>query len=135
MITMNVNATISKQNGDGTSLGETTGLTALPSTSERVVSAQVRTESGKPVIISGLIKDDENKTESRIPILSRIPLLGRFFRQTSKSREKTEIAIYIVPHLITGTEDRENSMKKHTKSSRQENAGAETENERHGKPV
>lgn len=99
MITMTVNATISKQNSDsGTTSSKT--LTTLPSTSERVVTTQVRAKSGEPVIISGLIKEDDSETQSRTPFISRVPFLGGLFKQTSKNKEKTEIVIYIVPHLI-----------------------------------
>ncbi len=100
MITMNVNATISKQNGETSSINESKSLTSLPSTSERIVTTRIRTPSGEPVVISGLIKEDESVTEKRIPLLSKIPLLGKLFTQTSTAKEKTEIVIYIVPHLI-----------------------------------
>ena len=99
MITMTVNATISKQNSEsGTTSSKT--LTTLPSTSERVVTTQVRAKSGEPIIISGLIKDDESDTVNRTPLISKIPVLGHLFKQSSKNKEKTEIVIYIVPHLI-----------------------------------
>lgn len=100
MITMAINATVSKQNTDS---GSSSSSTTLPSTSERVVTTQVRTMSGEPVIISGLIKEDVVETESRIPFLGRIPGLGRLFKHTTKSKEKSEIVIYIVPHLIQDT--------------------------------
>lgn len=100
MITMNVNATISKQNGEASSGNESKSLTSLPSTSERIVTTRIRTPSGEPVVISGLIKEDESASEKRIPFFSKIPLLGKLFTQTSTSKEKTEIVIYIVPHLI-----------------------------------
>lgn len=96
MITMNVNATFSKQNGDAGS----SSTQSLPSTSERVVTTQIRTMSGEPIVISGLIKEDESDSISRIPVLGYIPILGRLFSHTAKSKEKTEIVIYIVPHLI-----------------------------------
>ena len=99
MITMTVNATISKQNSEsGTTNSKT--LTTLPSTSERVVTTQVRAKSGEPIIISGLIKEDESDTVNRTPFISKIPVLGHLFKQSSKNKEKTEIVIYIVPHLI-----------------------------------
>lgn len=98
MITMTVNATISKQNSLTT--GNSKATVELPSTSERVVTTQVRSLSGEPVIISGLIKEDNAKAESQTPLLGKIPLLGHLFKQTSKAKEKTEIVIYIVPHLI-----------------------------------
>ena len=59
--------------------------------------------SGEPVIISGLIKEDVSESESRVPFLGKIPLLGHLFKHTAKSKEKTEIVIYIVPHLIHDT--------------------------------
>lgn len=93
MITVSVNATVSKRNSDkGTS-------NQVPSTSERVVNTQVRTPSGEPIIISGLIKEDTSKNEEKFPILGSIPLLGNLFKDSSRSSEKTEIVIYIVPHL------------------------------------
>ena len=106
MITMTVNATISKQNTDNSSSSNSSSAatTTLPSTSERVVTTQVRTKSGEPVVISGLIKEDITDTESRVPFLGRIPLLGRLFKHTTKGKEKTEIVIYIVPHLIQDQE-------------------------------
>ena len=106
MITMSVNATVSKQNSDSGSSSSTS--TTLPSTSERVVTTQVRTMSGEPVVISGLIKEDISETESRVPVLGKIPVLGRLFKHTSKSKEKTEIVIYIVPHLIQDTGNSDN---------------------------
>lgn len=97
MITMSVNATISKQNTDG---GSSSSTSILPSTSERVVTTQVRTMSGEPVVISGLIKEDISESVNKIPILGDIPLLGNLFKYKTKSKDKTEIVIYIVPHLI-----------------------------------
>lgn len=111
MITMSVNATVSKQNTDSNnSSSSSASQTSLPSTSERVVTTQVRTMSGEPVVISGLIKEDIVESESRVPFLGRIPGLGRLFKHTSKSKEKTEIVIYIVPHLIqdSGNADNDN---------------------------
>ena len=66
--------------------------------------------SGEPVVISGLIKEDITETESRVPLLGKIPLLGRLFKHTSKSKEKTEIVIYIVPHLIQDTGNSNNDL-------------------------
>lgn len=95
MITMSVNATVSKQNSDTGSKGSN-----LPSTSERVVTTQVRAMSGEPVIISGLLKDDVTEYVTKIPFLGKIPLLNRIFPTKSSIKEKTEIVIYIVPHLV-----------------------------------
>ncbi len=104
MITMDVNATVSKQNSDDSD-SDDSDSNVLPSTSERIVTTQVRTQSGAPVVISGLIRNDTSITENGVPLLSKIPYLGNLFKTTSKSDEKTEIVIYIVPHLIRETEE------------------------------
>lgn len=98
MITMSVNATVSKQNSDSGTASTT--LTSLPSTSERVVTTQVRTMSGEPIVISGLIKEEESEIESKTPIVGSIPVIKKLFNHKTTSKEKTEIVIYIVPHLI-----------------------------------
>lgn len=96
MITMTVNATVSKQNSDSGS----SSSTSLPSTSERVITTQVRSMSGEPVVISGLLKEDYTETSNGLPLISNIPWFGKMFKHSSKAKEKTEIVIYIVPHLV-----------------------------------
>ncbi len=94
MITMDVSATVSKQ---GTDTSGTVGT--LPPTSENVVTTRVRTPGGKPVVIGGLMRQEKSLTESRVPVLGDIPLLGLLFRGKKESVDNTELVIYIVPHL------------------------------------
>lgn len=94
MITISVNATVSKQHNNHP--GDTAGI---PATSERVVNTQIRTPSGKPIVLSGLMKEDTGKNSKRIPLLGDIPLLGKLFGDTVDTKERTEIVIYIVPYL------------------------------------
>jgi type II secretory pathway component GspD/PulD (secretin) len=100
MITVSVNATVSKQNNNQP--GE---IGAIPSTSERIVNTQIRTPSGKPIVLSGLIKEDSDKSTKKIPILGDIPVLNLLFRDRSTTKEKTEIVIYIVPYLTRDTNE------------------------------
>ncbi|HEY9594399.1 MAG TPA: type II and III secretion system protein, partial [Spirochaetia bacterium] len=94
MITMNVSSTVSKQ---GASTSDTTGT--LPSTSEKVVSTHVRTRSGKPVVIGGLLQQQKDSTIEKVPFLGDIPLLGWLFQKRVDSDTNTELVIYIVPHV------------------------------------
>jgi len=94
MITMQVNTTVSKRGSDTTS---TTGNP--PTTSEKVVTTNVRTMSGMPVVIGGLLQKSKDFTNSKIPILGDIPLLGFLFRSKKETEENTEMVIYIVPHV------------------------------------
>lgn len=96
MITMKVNAEVSKQ---GTVSDSSTS--SLPPTSEKVVTTEVRTKSGKPIIIGGLLQSETAESIHRTPFLGYLPFLGKFFSNVTTSEETTEMTIYIVPHVYT----------------------------------
>jgi type II secretory pathway component GspD/PulD (secretin) len=100
MVTMTVSATVSKRGSDTSS---STG--DPPPTSERVVSTQVRTSSGKPVIIGGLLQKETNRSVKKVPLLGDIPILGWLFKDVVSSEEDTEFVLYVVPHISWGDAD------------------------------
>ena len=51
--------------------------------------------------VGGLMKDDRSSARSKIPILGDLPLIGWLFRKTGNSREKTELLVFITPHVMT----------------------------------
>ncbi len=71
-----------------------------PITTERVATTEVSVQSGMTVVIGGLIKDKMTDVDAGIPILKSIPLLGYFFKTKRKSKEKTELLIFITPELL-----------------------------------
>ncbi|MDL2228719.1 hypothetical protein LJC14_00540 [Treponema sp. OttesenSCG-928-L16] len=99
MITMSVNAAISKQDESDTSASDTTNP---PPTSERSVNTQVRTKSGTPIIIGGLLQVEKTESVKKLPVLGYIPLLGRLFQDRTVSDVTTEMVIYIVPCVHHG---------------------------------
>jgi len=102
MITVAVSADLSKQGTTGSSSSssstDTTDSTP-PSTSEKTVTTNVRTKSGVPIIISGLLQSETDRSESRVPVLGSIPVLGALFRTTKDSLATTELVIYLVPFV------------------------------------
>jgi general secretion pathway protein D len=67
-------------------------------TREAETSAIVK--SGHTVVIGGLIGETEQTTESGVPLLKDIPLLGYLFKSHGVSRERTEIAIFFTPYVV-----------------------------------
>ena len=63
------------------------------------LNSQVRTYSGEPIIIGGMLKQEERVEESKIPFLGDIPFLGMLFKTQNKSVTNSEIVIYIIPHV------------------------------------
>lgn len=100
MVTVKVDAQVSKQGGSEPSSSASNGAgTAPPSTSEKKVSTNVRTKSGEPVVIGGLFQQEEEISEKRIPFLGRIPLLGWLLKKKVVSTVETEFVIYLVPFV------------------------------------
>ena len=76
-----------------------------PSISQRALSTQVAVQSGQTVLLGGLIQQDEGTTDVGIPGLNRIPVLGRLFGSTNRTRDRTELIVLITPRIIRGSED------------------------------
>jgi type II secretory pathway component GspD/PulD (secretin) len=80
--------------------GWTAGDSPQPIISSRVAHTRVRVKDGETFAISGLLKDEKTNTRSAIPILGRIPLLGRLFGSTKTDRAKTDLMIFITPTIF-----------------------------------
>lgn len=75
-----------------------------PRISSRAVSTQVAVQSGQTVLLGGLIKQDNARSDTRVPGLSRIPGLGWLFGSSSKSRDRTELIVLITPKVVNNPE-------------------------------
>ncbi|SKC04601.1 type II secretion system secretin GspD [Luteibacter sp. 22Crub2.1] len=72
---------------------------------QREVATQVAVQSGQTVLLGGLIKQDEGLTDTGIPGLNRIPVFGRLFGSTTRSRNRTELIVLITPRVITNGDE------------------------------
>lgn len=78
------------------SLSGATGINASDViTNERKISTRIMAKDGEIVVLGGLIKDDVQAFEQRVPVLGSIPWLGRLFRSTSKLVNKTHLMVFI----------------------------------------
>ncbi len=55
---------------------------------------------GQTMVIGGLSKEIASDSESGVPVLKDIPLLGRLFKSTGKSSNMEEVLIFITPHIL-----------------------------------
>jgi general secretion pathway protein D len=70
----------------------------------------VRVKDGVTVILGGLIKEEEVRSGSKIPILGDVPIVGGAFRSRSSGKEKTELVIFLTPRIIDGDAGREDHV-------------------------
>lgn len=92
-VLMTLNPEVSDLSGEATVSG---GVIIL--TSE--VSTTLLVEDGQTVVIGGVIRSKDGIVERRIPLLNAIPLFGRLFSYQAKTLDKTEIMVFVTPHVI-----------------------------------
>ena len=76
-----------------------------PATSKRSTKTTVVARDQQTVVIGGLMSDRSSETVTKVPILGDIPVIGFFFRSTSKDLKKTNIMIAITPYVISDLSD------------------------------
>jgi general secretion pathway protein D len=78
----------------------TSGTVSAPLINSRSADTVVVTPDGQTVIIGGMMQDSKAASESKIPFLGDIPWLGNLFKRKMNSDSKTELLIFLTPHII-----------------------------------
>ena len=76
-------------------------------TSKRRISTRVLIGDDEVLVLGGLIRDEATQAGKRVPLLSRIPLLGRAFRSNSRDRVKKNLMVFIHPRILRNRDDGE----------------------------
>jgi general secretion pathway protein D len=93
---------------------EATGATA-PVTNKRSADTTVVVQDGHTIVIAGLIQDAVTDTSTKVPCLGDLPVLGYLFKSKSNSNDKTNLMIFLTPHIIANPiEAAELSERKHS---------------------
>ena len=72
-----------------------------PTIARREVTTTVTVPSGKTIVISGLVSENQTKTVRKIPFLGSIPFIGWLFRHTVDATERTNLIIFVTPRVMT----------------------------------
>lgn len=76
------------------------GLRLTPETFDRSAKTSVIVKDNHTIVIGGLVRDDKEETEDKIPILGDIPLLGNLFRSRGTRTEKINLLLFITPRVV-----------------------------------
>jgi general secretion pathway protein D len=71
-----------------------------PIVSKREIKTTVMAEDGATVVLGGLIDEDVQESESKVPLLGDIPLLGQLFRSTKSEKKKRNLMVFIRPTIM-----------------------------------
>jgi len=77
----------------------------LPEVDTSNAETTVLIQDGKTIIIAGMIRETISESESKIPLLADIPVLGKLFKSTARNKEMKELVIFITPRIISGKKD------------------------------
>ncbi|MGD0590139.1 MAG: type II and III secretion system protein [Bacteroidota bacterium] len=73
-----------------------------PNINRRAMSSTLVMREGETIVLGGMVQESESDSRTQVPILGSIPLLGYLFSSTSHSTNKSELVIYITPHISYG---------------------------------
>ncbi|HEX5398231.1 MAG TPA: secretin N-terminal domain-containing protein [Verrucomicrobiae bacterium] len=76
-----------------------------PNLNKRSANTVVITPNGEPVVIGGLIGNTKSTSESKIPLLGDIPVIGNLFKFTNRANQKNELLIFLTPHIMEAPAD------------------------------
>ncbi len=96
LVILTVSPTISSTTGDSVRVSD---QLSLPVFASRTSTTKVAVRDGQTIVIGGLIQDEIRDTVSKVPLLGDLPLLGHAFKRTQKEKVKTELLIFLTPHV------------------------------------
>ncbi|MBF0594305.1 MAG: hypothetical protein HQL22_04990 [Candidatus Omnitrophica bacterium] len=71
---------------------------------ERSVKVTLLVPNGKTVVIGGLLRRTDSSAHSSVPFLSKIPLLGFFFKHKSDQNDERELMVFLTPRVLGADE-------------------------------
>ena len=107
LVVMDIRQTISELDGFIDMGGGQQGSAGMkaPQTTEREASSTISVRDGDTILLGGFIRDAKTDTESGVPFLKDIPLLGNLFKSKSATSKRSELLVLIRPTILKTPED------------------------------
>ena len=78
---------------------------AYPQTTKRLLNTSVLVNDGDILVLGGLIQNTRSEKETRVPLLSKIPVLGHLFKDRESDNESQTLMIFIRPTILRTPDD------------------------------
>ncbi|HNX75944.1 MAG TPA: secretin N-terminal domain-containing protein [Candidatus Rifleibacterium sp.] len=73
----------------------------VPVLTKRQMQTTITVPNHRTIVIGGLMREDKTKVTERVPFLSKIPLIGEAFKNTRNVTQKTNLLVFITPHILS----------------------------------
>lgn len=100
---LNYGSAITGISTDGDPIIITDNRIEMPVFSTRRVSTALTIYDGHTVAVGGLMREDVQNVEDKVPILGDIPLIGRLFQSKAENRTKSNLIIFVTAQVIDAT--------------------------------
>lgn len=90
---------------DVTDAGELDIATGQRSFRQRNIQSTISIQNGDTIMLGGLITENSTDSETGVPLLSDIPLIGALFGRTSETSRRTELVVLITPRTVRNSGD------------------------------
>ncbi len=88
--------------------GNAQGTLGVVPINKRTATTKLVVKDQETVVIGGLVRNRRARSQTKIPVLGDIPILGALFRETSDSNEKTNLILILTPYIIRDQSDLRN---------------------------
>jgi general secretion pathway protein D len=78
--------------------------TSGPTTNKRSIESTVLVDDGRIIVLGGLIQDDVQDGQNKVPLLGDLPVLGGLFRYDTRQRKKTNLMVFLRPYVLKDAE-------------------------------
>jgi pilus assembly protein CpaC len=89
-------------NAEVSAVDHGSGTSDVPGFLTRRVSTLFSTPPGETVMLSGLVKSEMAKDVAKVPLLGQIPVIGELFKSRSFRENRTELAVFVTPTVVSG---------------------------------
>lgn len=72
----------------------------VPDRLSQLINVVARVRSGETIALGGLTRKSDTSSQSRFPILGDLPIIGQFFRSTSRDKNNSELIVFVTPTVI-----------------------------------
>ncbi len=88
---------------------ESTSSSQGPTTTKSSIETTVVIDDGQTMVLGGLMKDQYGSDDSQVPVLGDIPIIGNLFKSRSRSRDKTNLMVFLRP-VVMRSQDASNAV-------------------------
>lgn len=89
---------------ESSSLSTSAGDAGSLITNKRTISTSVLIRDGGTLVLGGLIQDSTTNTQNSVPLLGKIPIIGELFRTRDTEKSKTNLLVFLRPHILRNDE-------------------------------